>query len=654
MGEVRNICLVGHSSTGKTKLAEALLGRGGAEVTLDSSPEAEAHSYSVDLNMGYVNLNATLLNLLDTPGFSEFIEELYKGLAVAETALLVVNAEKGVEVQTEKAWELIGEFNRAALCFINKVDLENAEPTRVCQEIQTKFDERFAPLQLPILQEGKFAGVVDLLGKEAIYFNKRKGEIPADLEAQVEAEREGLLERLAEADDELMMQYLEGEQIEEGRLHSALREAVRQRLLVPVLYGSATGELGIDLLGDYLVSIPPSFSSAGDPGTRALVFDLASDPYLGRLAFAKIHGGALGEGTNLSNLSAGNTARVKDIYRLRGGPTDKVNRVEPGELVALTKLDQLAIGDTLATDEEASPLELADFPKPVFFRALLPASEADEEKMSVALKELVDTKVTLSVYRDEVTKETIIQGMGETHLAIFTERLKNRYGVRVKMERPLIPYKETIQKVAEGQYRHKKQTGGRGQYGEVHLRVEPLERGAGFEFVDAIKGGVIPAQFMPGVEKGVVEEMKKGVLAGYPVTDVRVVAYFGSHHSVDSSELAFKLAAAKAFQIALGNASPVLLEPVMRLTVWTPSEFTGDIMSSLNGKRARIQGMEPEGSRDRIQAEAPLAEVQSYALELKSLTQGRATLQMEQGGYQPVTSEKLAEELLKRERRDEG
>jgi len=653
MGEVRNVCLVGHSGAGKTKLAEALLKRGGAQVQLDSSPEAQAHGYSVDLNIGYIELDGTLLNIIDTPGFLEFIEELYKGLGVAETALLVVNAEKGVEVQTEKAWELIEGFERSALAFINKMDLENADFAKALGELQTKLDKRFALLQLPILEGGKFTGVVDLLENKAIYFDKRKGEIPSALAEQTQEQREQLLEHLAEADDELMMQFLEGEEMDAARLRSALREAVTRRLLVPVLFGSAAVELGLDSLIDYLVSATPAFTPEGGQGPSALVFDLAADPYLGRLASVKVHGQALSEGAALTNLSQKKKERIKDIYRLCGGATEKVERAEPGELVALPKLNGPVIGDTLAADEGAPQLKLADFPKPVFSRALLPASQADEEKMSTALKELIDTKATIEVYRDEVTKETLIWGMGETHLAVFAERLKSRYGVAVKMERPLIPYKETVQKVAEGQYRHKKQTGGRGQYGEVYLRVEPLPRGAGFEFVDEIKGGAIPSQFMPGVEKGVVEALEKGVLAGYPVTDVRVAAYFGSSHPVDSSELAFKIAASKAFQLAAENASPVLLEPVMHLVVWTPSEFTGDIMSSLNGKRARILGMEPEGGRDRIEAEAPLAEVQSYALELKSLTQGRATFQMEFQGYQPVTSEKLAEELLRRERRDE-
>lgn len=650
MGEIRNICLVGHSGAGKTRLAEGLLKLAGTEVQLDSSPEAKARGYSVDLNMAYLNLNGKLLNLLDTPGFLELIEEVYKGLGVAETALLVVNAEKGVEVQTEKAWELIREFNRSALCFLNRMDLENADFSRALAELRAKLSERFAPLQLPLREGGKLVGVVDLLERKALYFDKRQGEIPVGLSAEVEREREALLEHISEADDELMMQFLEGQEIEPMRLHSALREAVQRRLLFPVLCGSAAADLGIDLLLDRLITITPPFASEGAPGPAALVFNLAADPYLGRLAFAKVFGSPLSEGLNLTNLSQGKKERVKDILRVRGGTTEKLSQAEPGELVALTKLDGPTIGDTLGADERCPRLKLADFPKPVFARALLPASQADEEKMSVALRELVDTKVTLNLYRDEVTKEMILWGMGETHLAILAERLKNRYGVSLKMERPLIPYKETVQKVAEGDYKHKKQTGGRGQYGEVYLRVEPLPQGSGFEFVDEVKGGVIPNQFIPAVEKGVIEALERGAF-GYPVTDVRVAAYFGSAHPVDSSELAFKLAAAKAFQIAAESASPVLLEPVMRLTVWTPSDFTGDIMSSLNGKRARILGMEPEGNRDRIEAEAPLAEIQGYALELKSLTQGRATFQMEFQGYQPVTSAKLAEELLKREKR---
>jgi len=661
--EVRNICLVGHSGSGKTKLAEALLSRSpsGGEVKLDTSPEAKARGFSIDLNLGYLEWKGSRLFILDTPGFLEFIEELYKGIRVAETAILVINAEKGVEVQTEKAWELIQEFRKPALAFINRMDLENADFARALEDLRGKLGDKFVPLQLPIHEGGRFAGVVDLLEEKALYFGATgtgttsKKEIPAELADRVKEERERLLENLAEVDDELMMQFLEGEEVEQARLRPALLEAVRARVFTPVLCGSATTGAGLDLLLDTLTSATPPYTDEEEPelnGLELLVFDLASDPYLGKMAYVKVFGGSLTEGTELVNLSSGAKEKVKDIYRMRGASAEKTSEAGPGELVALTKLE-VALGDTLAAEPTAPKLKLADFPRPVYSRALTPLTQADEEKMSTAVRELVETKATLDVQRDDVTKETIFWGMGDTHLGIFAERLKNRYGVSVRMDRPHIPYKETIQKVATAQYKHKKQTGGRGQYGEVYLRVEPLPRGKEFEFVDEIKGGVIPQQFIPGVEKGVREAMEKGVLAGYPVTDVRVAVYYGSYHPVDSSELSFKIAASKAFQLAIQNASPVLLEPVMKLVVWTPPEFTGDIMSSLNGKRARILGMEPEGGRDRIEAEAPLAEVQDYALELKSLTQGRATFQMEFLGYQPVTSEKLAEELLRRERRDE-
>lgn len=651
--EVRNICLVGHSGSGKTKLAESILKRGGAEVRLDTSSEAKARGYSIDLNMGFIKRDGSILNILDTPGFAEFIEELYKGVRVAETTVLVLNAEKGVEVGAEKAWELTRDFVKPSLVFINKMDLENANFDKTIGEMREKLEGDFALLQIPIREGNSFAGVVDLVENSAIYFDKRKGEIPAELGAQAAEGREGLLEHLAEVDDELMMQFLEEQEIATDKIKAALKEGMRRKLFTPVLCGSALEGLGIDLLLETMWSATPSFSELeGDTDiSSSLIFNLAPDPYLGQLSFVKVYGGGLRGGNTVINLSKGAKERIKDIYRVNGDSSEKVERAEAGEVVALVKLAEASLGDTLATDENGSRLKLADFPKPVFSRALTPMSQADEEKMSTAVRELTDTKATLQVQRDDVTKETLLWGMGDTHLTVFAERLKNRFGVSVKMDRPRVPYKETIQKTATGQYRHKKQTGGRGQYGEVYLRVEPLERGAGVEFADEIRGGVIPQQFIPGVEKGVIEATQKGVLAGYPATDIRVAAYDGSHHSVDSSEIAFKIAAARAYSLAMGNASPVLLEPIMKLKVWTPSEFTGDIMSSLNGKRARISGMEPEAGKDRIEAEAPLAEIQDYALELKSLTQGRATFQMEFSGYQPVTSEKLAEELLKREKR---
>lgn len=646
--EIRSICFVGHTGCGKTTLAEALLKKGGLETKLDFTPEEKARGFSIDLGIGYLkNIN---IDIIDSPGFAEFIEEVYKGLRVAETALLVINAEKGVEVHTEKVWEVIKDLKKPSVVFINKMDLENADFDKAVDQLRDLI-EGLVFLQLPI-REGNFVGVVDLIENQASYFNKQKGkgEIPHELEAQAAKERERLLESLAEVDDDLMELFLEEEEVPEEKIKAAIGKGLRDGVITPVVCGSAKEDLGIEQLMS-LFELTPPFSAPKSSHFKALVFNLSSDPYLGRLSFIKIYSGSIKEGDTITNLSNGSKERIRDIYRICGEKQEKVGKAEAGEIVALTKLESISLGDTLTLGDDAK-LEPLTLPKPVFPRALRPQTQADEEKMSEVLKELAETKATISIYRDNVTKEAIILGMGDTHLAVFAERLKNRYGVAVRMDRPLVPYKETVQKVATGQYRHKKQTGGRGQFGEVHLRIEPLERGAGFEFVDEIKGGVIPSQFIPGVEKGVVEAMERGILAGYPLTDIKVAVYDGKHHPVDSSEIAFKIAASKAFQIATQNAQPVLLEPVWKLIVWTPQEFTGDIMSSLSGKRGRILGMEPEEGKDRIEAEAPLAEIQDYALELKSITQGRATFQMEFLKYQPVTSEKLAEELLRREKRD--
>jgi elongation factor G len=470
----------------------------------------------------------------------------------------------------------------------------------------------------------------------------------------VTSAREALIEGVAEVDETLMERFLEDQEISPDEIRAALKQAVRERSVVPVLATSTQAPKSIERFVKFVQEATPAFAdlAEGTEGLRALTFNVSSDQYLGLMAYVKLFGGTLKEGAEILNVNRGTKERVREILRPIGGKPQKTSEVGPGEIAVLTKLGEFALGDTFADQEGVEPLPLGDLPKPVFARAIEPLTQQDEEKMSSALRELVLTKATLSVHRDEVTKETIVSGMGDTQLAVLTERLKNRFGVGVRLIRPLVPYKETVTKKAEGNYKHKKQTGGRGQYGEVYLRVEPLPRGGGFEFVDEIKGGVIPGQFIPAVEKGVVEAMQEGVF-GYPMTDIKVAVFFGSHHPVDSSEIAFKIAASQAFKIAVQNDTPVLLEPVMKLTVLTPREFAGDIMSSLSGKRGKILGMEPAGEKwERIEAEAPLAEIQDYALELKSITQGRATLQMEFAYYQPVTSDKLREELLKREQRE--
>ncbi len=653
--EVRTVCFVGHASSGKTALAEALLKKGGHEAKFDFTPEAKSRGHSVDLGVGSFVHGEKLLQILDTPGFSEFVEEVYKALWASEAAVLVINAEKGVEVHTEKAWELIRKFKKPALVLINKLDLPNADLSKAVESLRSMLPGRFAFLQIPIVEGTNIVGYVDLIENKAVYTDKRKGEIPQNLKDTVAAEREKLLEILAEANDELMVRFLEGQEISGEEMRCALRDALHQRLFSPILCTSVATGLGLDALLELLQSATPTFTNTQGEKFIAQAFNLFSDQYLGRLAFLKILGGKLSEGETIVNINTGAQERVKEILRFHGDKTEKIPEAHAGEIIALAKLSDCKLGETFAADAAAQPLPWMEFPKPVFARAVTPETQADDEKMSGALKEIASLKATLDFYRDNVTHEAILAGLGDTHLNVFVERLKNRYGVSVKMHRPHVPYKETVLKVAQGQYKHKKQSGGRGQYGEAHLRVEPIP-GKTYEFVDEVKGGVIPREFIPAVEKGVLEAMQQGILAGYPMTDIRVAVYYGSYHEVDSNEISFKIAGAHAFRLAAQAAQPALLEPIYRVTIWTPSDFTGDIISNLNGKRGRIlgMGMDEESTDghvkiDKIEAEVPLAEMLDYALELKSITQGRATFQMEFVRYQVVTSEKLAEELLKRE-----
>lgn len=656
--EVRTICLVGHASSGKTALAEAILRKFGREAKFDTTPEAKHRGHSVDLGLGCVVQNDRILQILDTPGFGEFVEDVYKGLFGAEAAVLLVNAEKGVEVHTEKTWELVRKFKKPAFVLINKMDLPNADFAKALDSVKENLDGRFGCLEWPIREGNAFVGYVDLVQNKVIYFDKRKGDIPANLKELVASEREKLLELLAEANDDLMVHFLEGQEIPEEEIKTALKAALKERIFTPVLASAVPVAASLEAFIELLQSAAPTFAEVQKPqeAFAAVVLNLFADQYLGRLSFLKIFGGTLSEGDTITDAQVGTQERVKEILRFFGDKSEKTPQAGPGEIVALAKLGTSHLGDTFAHNA-AAKIPWLEFPKPVFPRAVTPETQADDEKMSTALKEIASSKATLSFYRDSVTHEAILAGLGDTHLQVFTERLKNRYGVSVKLSRPHIPYKETILKVAQGQYKHKKQSGGRGQYGEAHLRVEPFPN-KGYEFLDEVKGGVIPREFIPAVEKGVAEALQQGVLAGYPMTDARVAVFYGSYHDVDSNEISFKIAGWNAFRLATQAAQPVLLEPIYKVTVWTSADYAGDIISSLNGKRGKILGIDVDEENstankkiDKIEAEAPLAEMSEYALELKSITQGRATFQMEFVRYQVVTSEKLIEELLKREGR---
>ena len=655
MGQARNICLVGHSGCGKTTLAVALMKKTGVkeQIALDASQEEKDRGHTIDLGIGTFATKDTAVTLLDAPGGDEFVEEMVKAIAVADLTFLVVAADRGVEVVTERAWELTGQAKRPTAVLINQMDKENAKFDEVLASLRDHFDGKFIPLQRPIREGTEFVGLVDLIARKALYFaDKGKTGIPAGLATTCEEARAALLEEVSTFDDELMMKFLEDEEITADEAAKALSTAVSSGELVPVLCASATEGKGLDPL---LAAFGSLAATSGDPSSppRAVVFNLANDPYLGRLSFVRVLDGALQEGKTLIEVGTGSKVEIRDLLALQGTTQKRVPKAECGRIVAIAKAEGLTLGATIAADQNAEPFAMPAFPKPIYSQAIEPKSQSDVEKMSEALREISTTKATVQVDRDPVTKEMLMHGMGDIHLSVFLERLRNRYNVSLETHRPSIPYKETVRKKAEAKYRHKKQTGGRGQFGEVVLRVEPFSGEGGYQFLDEIKGAAIPGQYIPGVEKGVLEAMEEGNLAKYPVTNVSVAVFDGSFHPVDSSELAFKLAARHAFRDAFDKAQPALLEPVMSVQVRTPEEFTGDIISDLNGRRGRILGMEPAGKTTTIRAEVPLAEMQSYALDLKSRTQGRATFQMAPAQYQPVPGN-LQDRIIAQAKQDEG
>lgn len=651
MGNIRTVCVAGHSGSGKTTLIGALMKLLGTSVTLGSSEEEKEKGMTIEMAVAAHRKGDEIFTLIDTPGFAEFIEEIYKGLRVSETGLMVVNGEKGVEVQTEIAWNVFKEMEKPAIAFVNRMELENASFARTMDSLREL--DNFVPVELPIRDGGgAFIGYFNLISMQPKFFEGKSGDLSPELQAEAQNLREQLLEGLSMVDDSLMEKFLAEEEIDTAAVEHALHTGLLERVLFPVLCGSATEAYGLRSLLHMLQDNTPSFGEEGEPVSdtlSGLVFNVKEDPYLGTLAYTKLYGPAK-EGDSLVVLNSNSKDSLKDLSTPLGDKPNKITSAVAGEVVVISKLGEVALGDTLSASDGGEPMKLADFPKPVFSRALEPATQADEEKMSTAFREICQHKATLGFRVDDVTHEFILSGMGEAHLSAAADRAKSRYKVNVTMNRPHVPYMETIQKNAEAMYRHKKQSGGRGQFGEVHLRIAPMP--SGYEFSDEIKGGVIPSSFMPAVEKGINEALTEGVLGGYPIDGVKVSVFFGKHHPVDSSEIAFKIAAAQAFKAAMQDATPSLLEPIMKLTVLTPREYTGDIMSSISGKRGKVLGMgaaEGEQGLEKIEAEVPMVEAMEYAIELKSLTQGRATFQQEFLQYQVVGSSKMAEELLKRE-----
>ena len=676
---IRNVALISHGGAGKTSLAEALLYTSGAinrqgnieagTTTTDYDPDEIKRQVTINVGLAPLVWGEVKINLLDTPGYFDFIGDLIGALRVADCCAVVVCAVSGVEVGTEKVWQYADDFKLPRLVFINKLDRENADYDSVMEQLQNNFGVNVAPLHLPIGQEENFKGVIDLVEEKALLFSGdgkkvELGDIPQELAEKAGALREKLIEAVAETDDELLLKYLEGEPLEKEEIQQGLRRGILEQKITPVLCGSAATNCGSVPLLDFVEHFLPSpvdrgkFSGlhpdseeeltrqpSADEPFAALVYKTLADPYVGRINYFRVYSGVLKPDSQVYNANVGKNERVGQVFSMRGKNQVPMEQVVAGDIAAVAKLQQTATGETLC--ERSSPFRFLPigFPEPVISFAVEPKTKGDEEKVSSGLSRFLEEDPTFRLERRAETRETVISGLGELHLEIIVSRLAQKFGVEVNLATPKVPYKETIKGQTKVEGRHKKQTGGRGQYGHVFLELAPLAPGEGFLFEDKIFGGVVPKQYVPAVEKGILEAMEKGVLAGYPVVDVGVKLVDGSYHTVDSSEMAFKIAAAMAFRKGVEQSQPVLLEPVMNVEITVPDAFMGDIMGDLNGRRGRIQGVDSAGNLQRIRAQVPMAEMFRYSIDLRSMTQGRGLFTMAFAHYEEVPHQ-AAEQVI--------
>ncbi len=672
--DLRNVSLVAHSSAGKTSLTEAMLYNAGAtnrmgtveegNTVSDYDPEEVRRKISVNTSVTPWEWEGRKVNLLDTPGYADFVGEVKGAIRVSDGVVLALAAPAGVEVGTELGWQYADELKLPRMVFINKMDRENASFERALEQVRSKFDANVVPLTLPIGAQANFKGVVDVLGMKAYLGDgKKASDVPAELQEQAKTARQQAVEVAAEADDELIVKYLDGAELTQGEIYTGLAKAVASGKVVPVLCGCATQNMGVRLLQDAIVRYLPSPANAQvtakllKDGSEealkplaagplaALVFKTMADPFVGKLTYFRVYSGALESDSRITNANKAEEERIGQLFFLKGKEQTPTKEVSAGDIGVVSKLQFTATGDTLCDKDHAVVLPGITFPHPVAFGAVAPKTKVDLDKMGTALARLVEEDPTLVVTRDPDTNETVISGMGDSHIDIAVRRLAQKFGVEVVVSVPKVPYRETLTKTVEVQGRHKKQTGGRGQFGDIWVRFDPLPRKSGFEFVDEVFGGHVPHNFIPAVEKGMREILVKGALAGYPATDFRAALYDGSSHPVDSSEIAFKLAAHLAFKKAWEVGSPVLLEPIMRVTIVVPEQFMGDVLGDLNTKRARVMGMDQQKGNSVINAEAPLAEMQRYAADLRSMTQGRGYFTMEFERYDQVPAH-IAERII--------
>jgi elongation factor G len=674
--QLRNVGLFSHGGAGKTSLTEAMLftakainrlGRVDDGTTVsDFDPDEVKRRMSVNTSVAPCEWKECKVNLLDAPGYADFVGETLSAMRVADSALILIDATGGVEVGTEIVWNHAAERKLPRFIFINKLDRENANFYNALEAAQTSFGQNVLALQLPIGKESGFNGLVDLISQKAyIYGKNRDGKfeetsIPAELQSEADSYREKLVERIVEADDELMMRYLDGDTISSEELCATLGKAVASGSVYPVLCGSATLNIGITQLLDYLaLAAPNPLQAPAEEGVKcdangplaALVFKTTVDPY-GKLTYFKVFSGTLKSNGDAFNATKGKAERIGQVYQVRGKEQTAATQVEAGDIGVVAKLAETSTGDTLGADG-ALRLKPTSFPAPLFRAAAKPKSKADIDKLGVALGRLVEEDPTIQVSRDVSTGETIIAGMGESHVQVAAEKLQRKFGAEVLIELPKVPYRETIMGASKAEYKHKKQTGGHGQYGHVFLEVTHCDDD--FQFTESVVGGAVPRNYIPAVEKGVREALVEGLLAGFPVINVKVNLYDGSYHPVDSSEMAFKMAASQAFKKGALAAKPVLLEPICNMKVTVPDAFMGDVMGDLNSaRRGRVLGMDQLGNGlTVIEAQAPLAEIQRYATDLRSLTQGRGVFSMEVSHYEPVPNN-IADQIIANAKKEEA
>lgn len=669
---MRNLVLLGHGGSGKTTLAEAMLYSAKAierfgkvddgNSTMDHDPEEIKRKISISTSIAPLEYKEDKVNIIDTPGFFDFVGEVKGAVRAADVACIVVCAVSGVEVGTDKAWGYADEQNLPRVFFINKMDRENANFDKVLTDLRDKYGKNVIPIRIPVGAAETFQGVIDILEHKMYLLEGGKmveKPIPAEYEEKVAEYHQMLTEAVVETDDELLTKYLEGETIGREELMAGARKAITNEQVIPVLVGSSLKLIGIisllDAVVDYIPSPVDRGAIVGVDGTKrlpsedepfsALVFKTMADPFVGKLTLFRVFSGVVKSDSQVYNSSREAMERIGQLFLIKGKTQEPVDQLCAGDLGAVAKLQYTFTGDTLCDKDKVIVYPPIQFPDAKLSLAVEPKAKGDEEKISAGLSRLVEEDPTFKVEKNSITHELVASGMGDLHIEVITSKLQKKFGVSVNLKEPKISYKETIKGTVKAEGKHKKQSGGRGQYGHVWIEMSPLPAGGGFEFVDNIFGGAVPKNYIPAVEKGIRETMERGVLAGYPVVDVRVSLFDGSYHSVDSSEMAFKIAASMAFKKGFMEAKPILLEPIMRLEVTVSEEYMGDIIGDLNKKRGKILGMEPDGKNQIVKALVPQAELAKYAIDLRSMTQGRADFEMAFDHYEEVPSH-LAEHII--------